>query len=304
MRKKYVLQSGQVIPETGAADAPIEVFCNPTEAEKRYLVDTLKIDEHTLSSALDPDELSRVEFEPTHRVIIFNRPKAYAPTKRRTLGIGSVGLFLYGERLVIVMSDEDDIFSGMGNKVTGFNGLALRVLYRSVHHFTDHLRIINKMGDEIQDKLASSLENKYLLKMFELQRSMVYYQSSINANQALIEKLKLNAAKFAFTTEELETLDDISIENTQCGKQAEINANIFAGLMDARASIVNNNISLFMKMLNFITIGIMVPTFVVSAFSMNVPIPLAGHAHAFWIVMGLAGISVACLVAYLRYMKW
>jgi len=69
------------------------------------------------------------------------------------------------------------------------------------------------MGDEIQDKLASSLENKYLLQMFELQRSMVYYQSSINSNQALIDKLKLNAAKFGFTTEEVELLDDISIDS-------------------------------------------------------------------------------------------
>jgi magnesium transporter len=305
MRKRFSLQSGQMVPVAADAEAAIEVFCSPTDAEKKHLIDVLKIDEHTLASALDPDELSRLEFEPDHRVIIFNRPKAYAPTKRRTLGIGSVGLFLYGDRMVIVMSDDDDIFGGLAAKTTnGFNSLALRILNRSIYHFTEHLRIINKMGDEIQDKLASSLENKYLLKMFELQRSMVYYQSSINSNQALIEKLRLNATKFAFTTEEIELLDDISIENNQCGKLAEINANILAGLMDARASIVNNNINILMKMLNLITIGIMVPTLVVSAFSMNVPIPLAGHAHAFWIVMALAAASVAGLVAYLRWKKW
>lgn len=304
MRKKYNLQDGQVVAVRKEDAAQVELFCNPTEGEKKYLMEHLKIDEHTLASALDPDELSRLEFEPAHKVILFNRPKAYAPTMRRKLGIGSAGLFLYGDHAVVVTSDDDSILENLGNKVADFNALALRLLYRSISHFTEHLRIINKMGDEIQDKLASSLENKYLLQMFELQRSMVYYQSSINSNQALIDKLKLNAAKFAFTTEEIELLDDISIENTQCGKQAEINSSIFAGLMDARASIVNNNINILMKMLNMITIGIMVPTFVVSAFSMNVHIPLAESPHAFWIVMALALLSVIGFLTYLRWKRW
>ena len=78
------------------------------------------------------------------------------------------------------------------------------------------------------------------------------------------------------------------IENSQCEKQAEIYSNIFASLMDARASIVNNNLSVLMKTLNIITITIMVPTFVVSVFSMNVGIPLADMPWAFWVILGMA----------------
>jgi magnesium transporter len=36
---------------------PILVFTNPDDIEKKYLIDKLKIDEHTLASALDSDEL-------------------------------------------------------------------------------------------------------------------------------------------------------------------------------------------------------------------------------------------------------
>ena len=88
MRKKYNLQDGQVVAVRKEDAAQVELFCNPTEGEKKYLMEHLKIDEHTLASALDPDELSRLEFEPAHKVILFNRPKAYAPTMRRKLGIG------------------------------------------------------------------------------------------------------------------------------------------------------------------------------------------------------------------------
>ncbi len=304
MQKRYSLVGERVLPSEDPT-APITGFNHPTEAEKKFLINELKIDEHTLASALDPDELSRLEFEPDHKVILFNRPKSYAPTKRRSLGIGSAGLFLYADRMVVVMSSDDTMLDGLASfKIPDFNTLALRLMYRSVYHFLEHLRIISQLADESQDKLASSMENTHLLKMFELQRSMVYYQVSIHSNQTLIEKLKNNVTKFGFTPEEIELLDDMSIENIQCGKQAEINSNILSGLMDARASIVNNNLNILIKMLNLITIGIMVPTLVVSAFSMNVRIPLAEYGWAFWAVMGMALASVLILVAYLRWKKW
>jgi magnesium transporter len=136
--------------------------------------------------------------------------------------------------------------------------------------------------------------------MFALQKSLVYYVNSINSNGALLEKLKHNAGKIGLSTEELEFLDDLIIENNQCAKQAEMYSNILASLMDARASIVSNNLNVLMKNLNIITIAIMVPTFVVSAFSMNVAIPMQRFAFAFWVIMGMAVASVAAFLWYWR----
>ncbi len=63
------------------------------------------------------------------------------------------------------------------------------------------------------------------------------------------------------------------IENSQCYEQAEIYSNILASMMDARVSIVSNNLNWLMKTLTIITIAIMLPTLVVSIFSMNVEFP-------------------------------
>jgi len=156
----------------------------------------------------------------------------------------------------------------------------------------------------LQEKIAKSMENRHLLNLFTLQKSLVYYLSSITSNTALLEKLKLNSTKIGFPTEEIELLDDIMIENNQCYKQAEIHSNILASLMDARVSVVSNNLNVLMKTLNIITIGIMVPTFVVSAFSMNVHIPLEDHPYAFFIIMGFALLSVLSFLAFWRYRRW
>ena len=81
-------------------------------------------------------------------------------------------------------------------------------------------------------------------------------------------------------------------------------SNILASLMDARASIVSNNLNVLMKTLNIITISIMVPTLVVSIFSMNVKIPMAHHPFAFLGIMGLSAVAMSAFLVFWKYRKW
>ena len=78
LRKLYIC-NGRLTETDGEKAQPlVYVYIEPTEAEKKELVEQYKIDEHTLNSALDPDELSRLEFEPDHVAIIYKRPKHYS----------------------------------------------------------------------------------------------------------------------------------------------------------------------------------------------------------------------------------
>ncbi|MBI5806684.1 magnesium transporter CorA family protein [candidate division TA06 bacterium] len=304
MQRGYQLSDLKICPGQGAA-CPIQMFINPDEAEKKYLVSELKLDEHTLNSALDPDEQSRLEFEPDHLALILKRPQNYSAREEFLFKVSSFGLFLFKDRLVVVVSEDIPLFEGkIFNKVSSINDAALKLIYRSIYHFVEHLKIINMVSDSLESKISSSMENRYLLNLFTLEKSLVYYLNAINSNSTVIEKLKSNSAKIGFTQEEHEFLDDVTIENNQCYKQADIYSNILAGLMDARVSIVSNNLNVLMKTLNIITIGIMVPTFVVSAFSMNVKIPIQDHPLAFWMIIGLALVSVAGFMIFWRFKKW
>jgi len=288
-----------------AEPAQIILYVNPDEAERKFLVEELKLDEHTLASALDPDELSRLEFEPDHAAVIFKRPAYYQAAEQFLFRVGSMGAYLFKDRIVLVISEEVPVFEGvLFNREFSPAGLIMKLLFRSIIHFREHLKVISKISDDLQDKINTSLENRHLINLFTLQKSLVYYLNSINANGALIEKLRHNATRIGFTPEELELVDDVLIENSQCLKQAEIYSNILASLMDARASIVSNNLNVLMKTLNIITISIMVPTLVVSAFSMNVRIPFSEYSYAFFIVMGLALASVIAFMLFWRFRKW
>lgn len=286
-------------------NCPVVIFINPDAEEKRYLIENMKLDEHTLQSALDPHELSRLEFEPDHLAMIFKRPQNYSAKDDYLFKTASVGAFLFKDRLVLVLNEEALLLDALVfNQTPSPLLVLLRLIYRSIFHFLEHIKVISAISDELQNKISKSMENRHLLSLFTLQKSLVYYLNSINSNGVLLDKLHLNAIKIGFGTDELELLDDTIIENNQCYRQAEIYSNILAGLMDARASIVSNNLNVLMKTLNIITIAIMVPTFVVSAFSMNVSIPLETHPYAFFIILGLALTSVLGFIMFWRYKKW
>jgi len=304
MLQTLEIQAGKVVPSSSEA-APVLVVLNPDAAEKRYLVETLGVDEHTLNSALDPDEVSRLEFEPEHLAVVFKRPKTYRAEDDLVFKVLSTGLFLFKERLVVVLSDDVPVFEGKPiSSTAGPADLMLRVLSSTIAHFLGHLRTITMISDQVEAKINRSMENKHLLNLFTLEKSLVYYLNALNANAVVIEKLRNNAPRAGFTREQQELLEDLAIENQQCYRQAEIYSNILSSLMDARASIVSNNLNQLIKTLTIITIGIMLPTLVVSAFSMNVTIPLQRHPAAFWLIMLFALISAVGVGTVWRWKKW
>lgn len=304
MLKQLYIVDGKVT-ENGTGDAPVWVYTTPDDTERRFLIDQLKIDEHTLNSALDPDELSRLEFEPEHVAMIFKRPKHYTAQDNFLFRVISTGVFLFKDRLIIVRTDEAPLFEGRPFiKMLSVQDVFLKLIYRAISHFVEHLRGINMISTELEQQINTSMENKYLLNLFTLEKSLVYYLSAINSNGALIDKVRNNAAKIGLTPENLEFLDDVLIENNQCRGQTEIYSQVLSGLMDARASIISNNLNVRIKALTIMTIAIMLPTFIVSIFSMNVPVPFGAHPFGFWIVAGLAAASAATVAILWRKLHW
>jgi magnesium transporter len=272
MRTNFDIIDGRLLP-TENANSPIQVFMCPNETERLYLVGELSLDEHTLNSALDPDELSRVEFEPTHVAVIFKRPQHYSEMDDFLFRVSSMGLYLFKDRLIVVMNDNSVSFFDRGkdvsNLVGGLPELLIRLIGRSISQFLGHIRAISMIVDELEKKLETTMSNKHLLHLFKLSQSMTYYVSAISTNGVLIDKLRGYSAKIGFTSEHNELLEDLNVDNTQCFKQAEIYSVIMAGMMDARASVVSNNLNMLMKRLTVLSIVFLPLNVIASVFGMS-----------------------------------
>ncbi len=304
MLKEYHIKDYKLV-ETDAKKAQVYVYTNPTAEEQRFLIDTYQIDEHTLASALDPDELPRLEFEPEHTVLIYKRPKNYSGKDQLEFKVASVGMFLFKDKLVIVLAEDIPLFVGKRfQNISSIKDVFLKLIYNSISHYVEHLRIIHMISEEIEDKITDSMDNRYLLNLFSLVKSLVYYAEAITSNGFVFEKTRTLAGRIGLDEKDIEMLDDIIVENRQCKTQADIYSNILAQLLDARASIVNNNLNQLMKKLNVVTIWMMVPTLVVSAYGMNVALPMAQHPQAFWMLMGVCLMLVWLVMLYWRHKNW
>lgn len=293
------------LAESDAEKAQLLVYVCPDEKDRAALINQSAIDEHNLNSSFDPEELGRTEFENDHFVTIIKKPKRYSSQDNFHFKVSSIGLFLYESKL-IVLADEDLPWEGrVFSKLHSLHDIYLKIIYICIIHFEEHLRVIRKVSEELESAINLAFSNKDLLHLFKLEKSLVYYLDAINSNSKVIEKLKLNATKIGFSHIIQESLEDLIIEGAQCFQQANSYSQVLASLMDARASIINNNLNIRIRTLTILSLCIMTPTLVVSIFSMNVslPIPPNFETHAFWLVLGLASVSVSAVLLLWFYRK-
>lgn len=270
MLQSYSVINGRIAK--GAEGFPqIEVYILPDETERNHLINDYGVDEHTLLSSTDPDETPRIEFEDNHTAVILKYPKNYSAEDNFLFKVKSMGIFIFPpERIVIVLDDSVPLFTGrLASNVKAAQDVLLKTLLQTIRHFETHLRVINMCSDEIEHEINKSCGNKNLLNMFTLEKGLVYYVNALNGNRRVIERMKVNAQKFGFTEENIELLDDLAIENRQFLDQAEVYSQVLSGLMDARASIINNNLNVMMKNMNAIVIAISVSTFFTGVFGMS-----------------------------------
>jgi magnesium transporter len=254
MIQSYEIQNRMIVPVT-AERATILVFTCADEQEKRRAHELLDLDLHDIESALDPDEVSRIEFDDDRVFIIWKQPLTVTFDERLRFDVASVGLLLEPHRLTIITGQEEIYFAPREFKnVESPLDVQLRFLLSTIRHYLDHLKGIKQITTELQTKINTSMENKYLLQMFGLSESLTYYMNAIEGNELVLAKLNANPRKAKLTEPQADLLDDIRLDNHQCARQAQIYSEVLSGLMDARGSIVNNNMTVLLRDLTLINI--------------------------------------------------
>ncbi|HMN41265.1 MAG TPA: magnesium transporter CorA family protein [Phycisphaerales bacterium] len=300
MRQDFTIDQGRIVESIGGGeDGPVRVYSAPTPAERAELMAWCDIDEHSLNSALDPEEVPRVEVDGDHAFIIWKRPD---PASYRTAGmfeVSSVGIVLHRGRLAFVTAREPLSLGGGGKRarpIRSLHDLALRELLEMMRHYVEHLRAIKAMAREVQTRLNMSIGNEHLLRMFSLGESLVYYVSAIEANGGALVRLRASAERLGFTAEDTELLDDVMIENTQCARQAAIYSQVLSGLMDARGNIINNNMNMLLKNLTVISVMMLPVGLLTGIGGMSEFTAFSAEAGvAWWVAYPLLLLGMGCI---------
>lgn len=280
---------------------------NPTATEILEIANTYGIDPDDLRAPLDEEERSRIETEDNYTLILVDIPSIEERNDKDWYVTIPMGIITTEEVIIITVCLEETPVLGafMDGRVRDFHTymktrFILQVLYKNASLFLQYLRIIDKKSGVIEEKLHQSTKNRELIELLELEKSLVYFTTSLRSNEVVLEKLMRNE-KIKKYPEDTDLLEDVIIENKQAIEMANIYSGILSGTMDAFASVISNNLNIVMKFLATITIVMSIPTMVASFYGMNVNsrgMPFADSPYGFVIVMGFT-LVLTLIVAWI-----
>lgn len=241
--------------ESDPASGQVVLAIAPNDSEKARFKEEFRLDDYNMASTHDPDEVPRLEISNGRVLLIWKVPDSAFVSGTVDFGVSVTGACLVQDRVGFIRASGDIVFSDREFRaVRDERDTLLALLLQTVRHFVAHLRVIRTVSRELEAKITVSMENKHLLQMFSLGESLVYYLDAIEGNSAVLAKLRSVASQHGFEPRHLELLDDIILENTQASRQASIFSSVLSGLMDARGTIVNNNMNVLLKNLTLINI--------------------------------------------------
>ena len=275
----------------------------PTMEELETVSATTGIDIDDLRAPLDDEERSRVEIENDYVVILVDIPSLDEKDRYVTIPLG---IYTTEKIIVTVCLEETPVLKAfMNNREREFytfkkTRFVFQILYRNATSYLRYLRIIDRKSEQIEEKLHISQRNKELIELLELEKSLVYFTTSLRSNETVLEKL-LRTEKIKKYPEDEDLLEDVIVENKQAIEMAKIYSDILSGTMDAFASVISNNLNVVMKFLSTVTIVLSIPTMIASFYGMNFQhIPLGDNPYGFYIVTAITLIVTVVLVFFFK----
>lgn len=279
---------------------------DPTPEEVTSLQQTLSLPSNFIPDALDVHERARCDIEASHTMVVLRIPVfegADSPVQYTTVPLG---IILTDKHVITVCSRDAAILSPIADgKVKNIcvaerDKFLLQVAYQTSRQYLKFLEDINEKFNDIEGELRESLKNEELIRLLNLEKSLVFFTASLKANESVLEKIQKGDI-IKLSPKEAALLDDALIETKQAIDMASIYSNILGGLMDAFASVISNNLNIVMKFLTAATIILMIPNLLASLYGMNVDLPFQDNPFVFIFIITMSiWLSLLIVMYFLR----
>ncbi len=279
---------------------------NPSPEEAQKIITRFDLEEDFITDLQDADENARLEWDDKNMLIILRVPIYY---KHRTASVSfataPLGIIATPDKLITVSYYDNEVLTQyLDGKHRSFpitqQSFLLNINLRTAIYYLKFLKEINRRTTQIENELHQSMRNKELIRLLRMEKSLVFFNTSLKSNEIILERLQ--RSRWLHNDPEAEDMiDDVIIENKQTIEMANIYSSILSGMMDAFASIISNNLNVVMKFLTSITIILALPTLIASIYGMNVHLPFQENSYAFAIVMGISVmLSIGLVLVFIR----
>lgn len=307
MRKFLCNEKGFLEKENWEAGCWIHVEV-PVPDDIRYLTEKLKVPDSFLSDIEDADERPRIEEEDGWTLIILRIPyrKEGNDIPYVTVPLGFIMKEGYFITVCHYNTDMLPDFIRYVNRKRLTIGKSWDLLFRlflsSSVWYLKYLKQISNQSRQVEKELERSIENEELQRLLKIEKSLVFFITSMRGNDNLLIKLKNMRSQRPYFDEDL--VEDVEIELRQALDSARIYSDILSGTMDAYASVISNNLNVIMKRMTSISLLLMIPTLIASLYGMNVPNSLSDKPYGFILIFGISVLFSGLAFLGLKKRNW
>lgn len=280
---------------------------NPSEQELIFISKKTQVSLDLLKAALDDEETSRIDIEQPNILIIVDVPFTSIEENSLTYGTYPLGIISNDNYIITISLKKNRIVSDfIDGKIKTFytykrSRFTLQILHRLTAYFLLYLRQIDKKSQLIHNKIHKSMKNKELMQLLSLEKSLVYFSTSLKSNELTLEKL----LKYDFIQkyeEDKHLLEDVIIDNKQAIEMAHIYGSVLSSLLEFFAALISNNLNIVMKFLASMTIVLSVPSIIFGLWGTNIVLPFSNNPHGFIIILTIS-ILISLIIAIILYKK-
>ncbi|MBQ7753187.1 MAG: magnesium transporter CorA family protein [Treponema sp.] len=271
---------------------------NVNHDEAEFIQTEYEIEQDHILDVLDPDELSRIEDGESGYILTIVRVPVYDPAAETPYFTVPVGIIIKGRTIITLCWTDSEVLKDFGSnrvrnvRLTDFPSFIVQILNRANLNFLRYLKEINRRSTGIQNEMKLEIENREIMQMMSLEKSLVYFTTSLKSNSLLLQKMRTTRL-IKFDEDDIDFVEGVMIDNKQAIEMADTYSSIMFNVMNTYDSIISNNLNNVMKKLAIINILMMSPTFVTSYFGMNVKLPFDTLPR----YIPLICISVCCVVS-------
>lgn len=298
MLRMFTTVNGQVEQITSPENGSWLSLADPTDVELATVAQETGVDLADLRAPLDDEERSRVDVEEDYTMIIVDIPTVEQRSGRDWYETIPLSIVLTQNMIITVcMQDTPVLHPFMEGTIRGFNTFMrsrfiLQILYRNATMYLRYLRIIDRETDKLEARLRHAMQNREILMLLELSKTLVYFTTSLKSNEIVMEKL-MTLSRIKQYPEDEDLLEDVITENKQAIEMANIYSGVLANMTDAFSSVVSNNLSNVMRIFTIISITLSIPTLIFSMYGMNfqqgmLGMPFTGSRYGFIIILIVA----------------
>ena len=281
---------------------------SPSDNEIIQVCRELKISADYIKDSLDYEEKARIDTEEDDGTVLFviDVPTIEKESESYSYSTMPLGIIIVRGDYIITVSLRKSIVieKFIKSKVKSFvtymkSRFLFQIMLENASSYLTYLKRINKETEIAESTLKHSMKNRELLKMLSLEKSLVYFTTSIKSNEVVMEKT-LRGKFIKLYEDDEDILEDAIIENKQAIEMGKIYSDILNGTMDAYASIISNNLNGVMKFLTSITIVLAIPTMVSSFWGMNVELPFQNNINGFPIMIAISILLTLAVTIWLK----